>query len=42
MNLQKRIKQLYAKRDKAHEELLSVDIELDKLIKALLKIKVGL
>jgi len=35
-DLEKKVIKLYKKRDKAHEALLEVDVELDELIKALL------
>ena len=38
-DLEKRIAKLYKKRAKAHADLLEVDSELDKLIRALLVLK---
>ena len=35
-DLEKRIAKLYKKRDNAHKALLEVDLELEKLIRALI------
>ena len=37
MNIKKKIKEIYEERTKAHEKLLKCDMDLDKILKKIIK-----